>query len=350
MRPFCANPSETAWRFCVAPMMDWTDRHCRRLHRLLSSRARLYTEMLSTGALVHGDAARHLEQHPSDGAVALQLGGNDPRELAQAARLGALHGYAEINLNCGCPSERVQRGAFGASLMREADRVAACHAAVSDAVDLPVTVKHRLGLGRDTSLDMVMTFVERLERAGCGTFIVHARNAWLEGLSPRDNRTVPPLRHADVHRIAACFPGARFVINGGLTDHRSAINAAQGLAGAMIGRAAYQTPALLASVDALWFGAPATGPDEGPSALDPPPLPHLVRAVEAYCPYMQHELARGTSFAALVRPMLGLFQGLPGARAWRRALSDAITARSADLGVLAQALERFLTAQRTEAT
>lgn len=339
------------YNFCVAPMMDWTDRHCRRFHRLLSGKARLYTEMITPGALLHGDAVRHLEQHPLDGPVALQLGGSEPEALAQAAQLGARFGYAEINLNCGCPSERVQRGAFGACLMREAERVADCFEAVSTAVDLPVTVKHRLGLGRNSSLELVCTFVERLVRAGCRVFIVHARNAWLEGLSPKDNRDVPPLRHADVHRLASNFPQSRFVINGGLTDHLSACVAVQRLDGVMIGRAAYRTPAMLAAVDRLWFGEECqTKAAARPSGSASESLNPLLHALEGYRNYMQKELQRGTSLGAMTRPLLGVFQGFRGARAWRQDLSCAQALRAGDLGVFDQAVERFLTVQRTEAT
>jgi len=330
-------------------MMDWTDRHCRRFHRLLTRNARLYTEMLTTGAILHGDAARFLEQHPDDGAVALQLGGSEPADLVRAAKRGAEFGYAEINLNCGCPSERVQRGAFGACLMREPDRVAECFLALSEAVDLPVTVKHRLGLGRDVKLDLVTAFVDRLERAGCRIFIVHARNAWLEGLSPKDNREIPPLRHADVHRLASLFPASRFVLNGGLDDHTVARAAVGGLAGVMLGRAAYRTPALLASVDDCWFGSDrwVGKPRSTPHASD---LSRLLPALEAYRNYMQKELARGTLLGAMTRPLLGLFQGYRGARGWRQALSEVQALRAEDLRPFDQALERFLTVQRTEAT
>jgi tRNA-dihydrouridine synthase A len=352
MRQATAGPSDAgAWQFCVAPMMDWTDRHCRRFHRLLSRKARLYTEMLTTGALIYGDAGRHLEQHPSDGPVALQIGGSEPDALAKAAQLGARYGYAEINLNCGCPSERVQRGAFGACLMREAERVADCFAAVSGAVDLPVTVKHRLGLGRDTSLDLVCAFVDRLARAGCRVFIVHARNAWLKGLSPKDNRDVPPLRHADVHRLASLFPDSRFVINGGLSDHLSASAAAQGLEGVMVGRAAYRTPAMLAEVDHIWYGEKRqTNRPLTPCGSASESLPALLLALEGYRDYMQQECKRGTPFGAMARPLLGVFQGFRGARAWRQSLSNARALRAGDLGVFDQAVERFLTIQRTEAT
>ena len=331
------------WRFCVAPMMDWTDRHCRQLHRLLSQHARLYTEMVTTGALLHGDVAKHLAFDPVEHPVALQLGGSEPEDLARAAKLGLAWGYDEINLNCGCPSDRVQRGAFGACLMREPRLVADCFKAMTDAVSIPVTIKHRLGLGREQDLGMLTDFVGTLHRAGCKHFIVHARNAWLEGLSPKDNREVPPLRYQAVYDLAGQFPDSIFVLNGGLSDHHQALDAMKSLGGVMIGRAAYQRPALLADVDQIWFDT--TAPNEASPLFD-----RLVCALENYRSYMMRQMARGVPLGSMTRHTLGLFQGLPGARILRRDLSDQHALRTQGIGWFDASLARFLTVQRTAAT
>ncbi len=233
--------------FSVAPMMDWTDRHCRYFHRRISGRALLYTEMIVSAAIRHGQRERLLGFDSSEHPLALQLGGSDPAELALAARVGEDFGYDEINLNCGCPSDRVQSGAFGACLMNDAPLVADCVRAMRDAVSVPVTVKHRIGLGRSEEYGFVRDFVGTVAAGGCSVFIVHARNAWLEGLSPKENRTVPPLRYEVVHRLAADFPGLSFWINGGLADHAAIAGNAAGLAGAMIGREAYENPWMLQS-------------------------------------------------------------------------------------------------------
>ena len=297
------------WRLCVAPMMDWTDRHCRAFHRLLSPHARLYTEMVTTGALLHGDVARHLDFDAAEHPVALQLGGSEPADLAHCARLGEAQGYDEINLNCGCPSERVQRGAFGACLMAEPDRVAEAVRAMRDAVAVPVTVKHRLGIGRNEDYGLVRDFVGRCQEAGCEVFIVHARNAWLEGLSPRDNREVPPLRPEVARRLKADFPAARFVLNGGLSDVPQAVAALDGFDGVMLGRLAYQQPYALAQVDAALFDAGGT-----------PAAPQDV--IEPLTRYLETAVARGAPPWAVIRHTLGLFHGQRGAREWRRRLSD----------------------------
>jgi tRNA-dihydrouridine synthase A len=297
------------WRLCVAPMLDWTDRHCRALHRLLAPHARLYTEMVTTGALLHGDVARHLDFDAAEHPVALQLGGSEAADLARCARLGEQHGYDEINLNCGCPSERVQRGAFGACLMAEPDLVAEAIRAMRDAVSVPVTVKHRLGIDRNEDYGFVRDFVGRCHDAGCAVFIVHARNAWLKGLSPRENRDVPPLRHEVVHRLKADFPGARFVLNGGLTGAEQALAALQGLDGVMFGRLAYQRPYELRRIDAALFGAGGA-------------LPEPEDLVEALTGYLESAAARGVAPWAVIRHTLGLFHGRRGAREWRRQLSD----------------------------
>lgn len=291
-------------------MLDWTDRHCRFFHRLLTRRARLYTEMVTTGALLHGDVARHLDFDSAEHPVALQLGGSEPADLARCARLGERWGYDEINLNCGCPSERVQRGAFGACLMAEPALVADCVKAMVDAVSVPVTVKHRIGIDRVESYDFVRDFVGTVAEAGCRVFIVHARNAWLKGLSPKENREVPPLRYELVHRLRRELPGLVIVINGGIADAPAVHRELALVDGVMIGRQAYHDPWWLASWDATWYGEPDRG---------------LTReAVEAeMVAYMAREqAARGTPWHAVARHMLGLYNGLPGARRWRQVWSD----------------------------
>jgi tRNA-dihydrouridine synthase A len=301
-----------AWRFCVAPMMDWTDRHCRFFHRQLSAHARLYTEMMTTGALLHGQAHRHLEFDPAEHPLALQVGGSEPDELARAARLAAQWGYDEINLNCGCPSERVQRGAFGACLMAEPELVADGIRAMLDAVDIPVTVKHRIGVDQREDYGFVRDFVGTLALAGCRTFIVHARSAWLKGLSPRENREVPPLRYEFVRRLKADFPALVIVLNGGLPALDAVAAELHHVDGVMLGRVAYHDPWLLAGVDSRLFGADA-------------PVRSREEVVARMTAYLRRETARGTAPRHVVRHMLGLYQGVRGARGWRRRLSDAST-------------------------
>jgi tRNA-dihydrouridine synthase A len=298
-------------------MIDWTDRFCRSFHRVLSPHARLYTEMITTGALLHGDVARHLDFDPSEHPVALQLGGSDPGELAHCARLGEAWGYDEINLNCGCPSERVQRGSFGVCLMAEPRLVAECVRAMREAVGVPVTVKHRIGIDRNEDYGFVRDFVGELFDAGCRVFIVHARNAWLKGLSPRENRDVPPLRHEIAVRLKREFPEATIVLNGGLKSVESVRAAlapvdAQGgmrVDGVMLGRMAYQQPFALVAMDqALFSGAPV--------AADP------MDVVEQVSLVLERAVQGGALPWAVIRHTLGLFHGRRGARAWRRALSD----------------------------
>ncbi len=301
-------------RVSVAPMMDWTDRHCRYFHRLLSRHALLYTEMVTTGALVHGDVARHLRFNAEEHPLALQLGGSEPADLARAARLGEQWGYDEINLNCGCPSERVQRGAFGACLMAEPQLVADGVKAMRDAVSLPVTVKHRIGIDKTESYDFVRDFVGAVSEAGCQTFIVHARNAWLQGLSPKENREVPPLRYALVHQLKRDFPHLFISINGGFRETESVSAQLAHVDGVMVGREAYHNPWWLASWDATFFGE-----------LDRTGEAGLTReSVEAQMvDYMEREAAlHGTPWSAVARHMLGLRHGLPGARRWRQVWSD----------------------------
>ncbi len=298
------------WRVSVAPMMDWTDRHCRYFHRLLSRHALLYTEMVTTGALIHGDVPRHLRFNGEEHPVALQLGGSEPADLAHCARLGQQWGYDEINLNCGCPSERVQRGAFGACLMAEPQLVADCVKAMVDAVDVPVTVKHRIGIDKTESYDFVRDFVGTVADAGCQVFIVHARNAWLQGLSPKENREVPPLRYALVHRLKAEFPHLTIAINGGITTSEQVAQQLQALDGVMIGREAYHNPWWLAQWDGEFFGVEDAGLTREQVELQ-------------MCDYMAREAsAHGTPWSSIARHMLGLRHGLPGARRWRQVWSD----------------------------
>ncbi|MDP1534372.1 MAG: tRNA dihydrouridine(20/20a) synthase DusA, partial [Rubrivivax sp.] len=253
-----SNQPLSPWRLSVAPMMDWTDRHCRFFHRLISRQTRLYTEMVTTGALLHGDVARHLDFSDVEHPLALQLGGSEPADLAACAKLALQWGYDEINLNCGCPSERVQRGAFGACLMAEAPLVADCVRAMRDAVDLPVTVKHRIGIDRVESYDFVRDFVGTVaERGGCEVFVVHARNAWLQGLSPKENRDIPPLRYGFVQRLKQDFPALTIVVNGGVVDDAQIAEQLQGVDGVMVGRQAYHHPWAMADWDARFLGAGA---------------------------------------------------------------------------------------------
>ena len=303
--------SISPWRMCVAPMLDWTDRHCRYFHRLLSRRARLYTEMVTTGALLYGDQARHLDFSPEEQPLALQLGGSEPDALAECAKLAQRWGYVEVNLNCGCPSERVQRGAFGACLMAEADLVRDGVAAMRDAVGdaLAVTVKHRIGIDRVESYDFVRDFVGTVAAGGCSVFIVHARSAWLQGLSPKDNREIPPLRYEFVYRLKKDFPAMTIVLNGGVkTDADVSAHLAH-VDGVMIGREAYQRPWWLAEWDSRYFGVEGAGVGRE-------------RVEAAMLPYLGGLVARDVSPFAATRHMLNLWKGAPGGRLWRQVLSD----------------------------
>ena len=309
----------------VAPMMDWTDRHCRFFHRLITRDAWLYTEMVTTGALLHGDVARHLDHDPAEHPLALQIGGSEPHDLAKAAQLGQRWGYREINLNCGCPSERVQRGAFGACLMAEPALVADGVKAMKDAVDLPISVKHRIGLDGDESTSMLMDFVGQVHAAGCHLFIVHARNAWLKGLSPKQNREVPPLRYEVVHALRKHFPEAQFVLNGGIQTLDDIKVHAAGVDGIMVGRAAYHTPWMMSHWDA-WMVAhqkmletpgklevtTASGSEEQRDKVE--------RAMVEYM--ADPKRCGGAHWYSVARHMLGLRHGLPGARLWRQVWSD----------------------------
>jgi tRNA-dihydrouridine synthase A len=312
------------WRFCVAPMMDWSDRRCRVLHRTLSKRARLYTEMVTAQAVVFGDRERLIGFDPVEQPVALQLGGSDPKLLAEAARIGEDRGYAEINLNVGCPSDRVQTGRFGACLMREPELVAECMAAIGDAVAVPATVKCRIGVDEQDPEEALSGLVDRCATAGVRVFVVHARKAWLKGLSPKENRDIPPLDYDIVRRLKRSRPELTIVVNGGIGSLEAAAAFLPELDGVMLGRAAYHEPALLGAVDGTLFG------DE--ARVEPS------EAVEAFRPYLSARLAEGVSLAAMTRHMLGLFHGRPGARAWRRILTVDSVKSGAGLDVVDRAL------------
>ena len=308
--------------------MDWTDRHCRMLHRQLSARALLYTEMLTTGAVLHGDRARLMAFDPAEHPVALQLGGSDPVDLASSARIGEDLGYREINLNVGCPSDRVQSGRFGACLMREPELVAECMAAIRGAVRAPATVKCRLGVDDQEPEESLFRLVDLCAAAGVQTFVVHARKAWLKGLSPKENREIPPLDYDLVYRLKRERPGLTVVLNGGVPSVETALeHLSRGMDGVMLGRAAYHEPGRLGAVDRRVFGEAVA--DVGPA-----------EAVLRYLPYVRRELARGTHLAAMTRHMLGLFHGRPGARAWRRTL----TVEGAKAGAGVEVIERALAA------
>ena len=311
-------------RLSVAPMMDWTDSHCRAFHRVLAPHVRLYTEMVHANAVIHGDRVRLLAMDPSEHPVALQLGGSEPALLAQAARIGADAGFDEINLNCGCPSDRVQAGRFGACLMREpalvADAVAAMIAAVPG---VPVTVKCRLGVDDDHEWARFQTFIDAIAAAGCVSFVVHARNAWLQGLSPRENREVPPLRYDWAYRLKRERPALQVVVNGGIADRDEAIAHLAHVDGAMLGRAAYHTPYLLHELDVALFGGPLRARSD------------LLRA---YRPYVEAQLARGVALKHVSRHLLGLFASQPGGRAFRQVLSEGAHLPGADWTLLERAL------------
>ena len=315
-------------RFCVAPMLDWTDRHCRFFLRLISRHAVLYTEMVTTGALLHGNnPQRFLGFDPVEHPLALQLGGSEPSELADCAALAAEWGYDEVNLNVGCPSDRVQSGRFGACLMAEPALVAECVAAMAAAAPLPVTVKHRIGIDDQDSWRQLSGFVSTVSDAGCKTFVVHARKAWLQGLSPKQNRDVPPLRYELVHRLKRENPRLRFVINGGFRDLRSALAQIGPVDGVMLGREVYHNPYILAAVDGLFYDDPHAIPERG-------------EVMAGFLPYVETQLQAGVALTAMSRHILGLFHGRPGARAYRRYLSEYAHRPGAGIDVLERALAR----------
>jgi tRNA-dihydrouridine synthase A len=312
-------------QFSVAPMMEWTDRHCRFFHRVLTRRALLYTEMLTTGAILHGDRDRLLGFDAAEHPVALQLGGSDPAALAESARIGEAYGYDEINLNVGCPSDRVQEGRFGACLMLEPQLVGDCVAAMKAAVKIPVTVKCRIGVDEQDPEQVLFSFTDTVKAAGSDALIVHARKAWLKGLSPRENRDVPPLDYALVHRLKAAHPDLAIVLNGGIATLEQAQANLGALDGIMMGRAAYQEPWQLLGVDPLFYGEDA--PFTSPKA-----------AALAFIPYIERELAKGVRLHAITRHVLGLFRAVPGARAFRRHLSIEAVKPGAGVEVMADAL------------
>ena len=314
------------WRISVAPMMDWTDRHCRYFHRLLSPRARLYTEMVTSAALVRGKQLRLLEHSQQEHPVALQLGGSDPRELAQAARFGAEAGYDEINLNVGCPSDRVQSGRFGACLMREPALVGDCMKAMRDAVSVPVTVKCRIGVDDQDDYAGLQHFTETMLEAGVEILVVHARKAWLQGLSPKENREIPPLDYERVYRLKREFPELVVVINGGIKTVAEVQAHLAQLDGVMLGRAAYHDPYLLAQIEAALHGEP---------------LPQRDDVLRRLQPYVEAELARGTALKHISRHLLGLYQGEPGARGFRRTISEGAHLPGAGWDLIERALAPY---------
>jgi tRNA-dihydrouridine synthase A len=317
-------------------MMAWTDRHCRYFHRQLSRHALLYTEMVTSAAIVHGKRENLLGFDPAEHPVALQIGGSDPRQLALAARIGEEFGYDEINLNVGCPPDRVQAGRFGACLMAEPTLVAECIAAMRATVRVPVTVKCRIGIDdQDSEVDL-SRFVDTLAGAGCSTFIIHARKAWLHGLSPKENRDIPPLDFDRVRRLKASRPDLRVILNGGVRTIEEAKAHLQHLDGVMLGRAAYQNPSLLLDVDEALFGAPVRNTD--PAAI-----------VARMAPYIERELGRGEKLSSITRHMVGLVQGVPGARGFRRHLTEGAIRRGAGLEILFEALH-FLQLESVEIT
>jgi tRNA-dihydrouridine synthase A len=316
---------QRAHRFSIAPMMEWTDRHCRFFHRLLTRRALLYTEMITTGAVLRGDRVRLLGFDPAEHPVAVQLGGSDPRALAECARICADLGYGEINLNVGCPSDRVREGRFGACLMAEPQLVGDCVAAMKAAVPVPVTVKCRIGIDEQDPEESLDTLTRVVVAAGADALIVHARKAWLDGLSPRENRDIPPLDYDRVYRLKRANPDLHISINGGIASVEQAAARLGAVDGVMMGRAAYQEPWRLLAVDPLIYGAPASFA----SGKD---------AIEAFLPYVDRELARGTRLHSMTRHILGLFHGVPGARAFRRHIATQAVKPGAGIAVLREAL------------
>jgi tRNA-dihydrouridine synthase A len=319
-------------RFSIAPMMEWTDRHCRSFHRVLTRRARLYTEMITTGAVLRGDRARLLAFDPAEHPIAVQLGGSDPRALAESARICADMGYDEINLNVGCPSDRVQEGRFGACLMAEPQLVGDCVTAMKAAVRIPVTVKCRIGIDQQDPEESLDTLTRIVVAAGVDALIVHARKAWLDGLSPRENRDIPPLDYDRVYRLKRAYPSLPISINGGIASVQDAVRHLDHLDGVMMGRAAYQEPWRLLAIDPTIYGQSA--PHASPRA-----------ALEAYFPYVERELARGVRLHSITRHILGIFHGVPGARAFRRHLAINAVKPGADITVLREALDQVMDAR-----
>lgn len=327
-------------KITIAPMMDWTDRHCRQFHRQITRHSWLYTEMVTTGALLHGDVPRHLQFNDEEHPVALQLGGSEPADLAQSAKLGEQWGYDEINLNCGCPSERVQKGAFGACLMSEPALVADCVKAMKDAVSIDVTVKHRIGIDEIQSYEFVRDFVGQIAEAGCSTFIVHARNAILKGLSPKENREIPPLKYEYAYQLKKDFPALEIIINGGIKTLEEIDLHLQKVDGVMLGREAYHNPYIMSSFDARYYG-------------DDTAVKSREEVVKAMLPYIAHQLqkygdnGKGLKLNSITRHMLGLTFGLVGARAFRQTLSDTKKLASGNPELLWEAMLKVQAANAT---
>lgn len=313
------------YAFSVAPMMDWTDRHCRSFHRVLSQRALLWTEMVTARAVIHGDRNHLIGFDAAEHPLVLQLGGNEPDNMAEAARIAEGFGYDEVNINCGCPSDRVQNGAFGAVLMRYPETVAACVEAMREAVSIPVTVKCRIAIDDDPPRETLFGFIETVANAGCNVFTVHARKAWLKGLSPKENRDIPPLDYDLVAELKAARPDLTIILNGGIDTLEACQTHLRRFDGVMLGRAPYQNPALLGHVDKILF-------DPGAAAMSP------FDAIEAYKPYIARQLEAGIKLSSMTRHMLGLFNGMPGARLWRRVLSENAPKPGAGLAVLDEAV------------
>ena len=315
-------------RFSVAPMMDWTSRHCRYFHRILTKHTLLYTEMVTTGALLHGETERFLRFDDTEHPVALQLGGSDPAALGKCATLAEERGYDEVNLNCGCPSDRVQNGAFGACLMLNPALVADCVSAMRDACQIPITVKCRIGVDDQDDDEGLQTFARHMQSAGCGTLVVHARKAWLKGLSPKQNREVPPLNYERVYRLKADFPDLEIVINGGIDSIERSSEMLTNVDGVMMGRAAYQNPWLLASADSALFGKEAA-------------VTERLEVIHALIPYIEKELAQGARLSSICRHILGLFQGVPGAKRFKRILSEKGQGSDVGVEILLDAIAHF---------
>jgi tRNA-dihydrouridine synthase A len=311
-------------RFSIAPMMDWSDHNCRYFWRLLTKQALLYTEMVTTGALIHGDRKRFLHFNREEHPVALQLGGSDPKDLARCARWAQEWGYDEVNINCGCPSDRVQSGMFGACLMGKPDLVADCVKAMMDSCDIPVTVKHRIGIDHMESYEQLLAFIEPVAAAGCSVFIVHARKAWLQGLSPKENREIPPLNYPWVYQLKKDFPHLTMVVNGGIQTIEECQTHLDHVDGVMLGREAYQNPWMLAQVDEALFGMDS-------------PLKSRDDVIAELLPFAEQHLAQGGQLNHITRHILGLYQGIPGARKFRRHLSENAYKKEAGIRILAEA-------------
>ncbi|VAW56308.1 tRNA-dihydrouridine(20/20a) synthase [hydrothermal vent metagenome] len=306
-------------------MLDWTDRHERFFLRLISQHAHLYTEMVTTGALIHGDRERYLTFNHEEHPIALQLGGSHPQDLAECAKMAQDYGYDEVNLNVGCPSNRVQSGMFGACLMAKPELVAECVEAMQSVVNIPITVKHRIGIDENDSVEELFEFVNVVSQSGCGTFIVHARKAWLKGLSPKENRSVPPLRYDAVHDLKQNMPHLEIIINGGINDINTAVEQLKYTDGIMMGREVYHNPYILSEVDQRFYGVSK-------------PILSRFEILDAFIPYIEQELAKGARLQSISRHILGLFNGLPGAKKWRRYMSENVPLAGANMAVIQQGL------------